>query len=125
MTTLKLDKIYKKYPNATHYSVEDFSIDIKDKEFIVFVGPSGCGKSTTLRMVAGLEEITEGKLYIDGEVVNDKSPKDRDIAMVFQNYALYPHMTLFMKIWPLVLNFVNIKKTISTNVCVKLLLALV
>ena len=95
MTTLKLDKIYKKYPNATHYSVEDFSINIKDKEFIVFVGPSGCGKSTTLRMVAGLEEITEGKLYIDGEVVNDKSPKDRDIAMVFQNYALYPHMTVY------------------------------
>ena len=95
MTTLKLDKIYKKYPNATHYSVEDFSIDIKDKEFIVFVGPSGCGKSTTLRLVAGLEEITEGKLYIDGEVVNDKSPKDRDIAMVFQNYALYPHMTVY------------------------------
>ena len=95
MTTLKLDKIYKKYPNATHYSVEDFSIDIKDKEFIVFVGPSGCGKSTTLRMVAGLEEITEGKLYIDGEVVNDKSPKDRDIAMVFQNYALYHHMTVY------------------------------
>ena len=95
MTTLKLDKIYKKYPNSTHYSVEDFSIDIKDKEFIVFVGPSGCGKSTTLRMVAGLEEITEGKLYTDGEVVNDKSPKDRDIAMVFQNYALYPHMTVY------------------------------
>lgn len=95
MTTLKLDKIYKKYPNATHYSVEDFSIDIKDKEFIVFVGPSGCGKSTTLRMVAGLEEITEGTLSIDGEVVNDKSPKDRDIAMVFQNYALYPHMTVY------------------------------
>ena len=98
MTTLKLDKIYKKYPNATHYSVEDFSIDIKDKEFIVFVGPSGCGKSTTLRMVAGLEEITEGKLYIDGEVVNDKSPKDRDIAMVFQNYALYPHMTVYERV---------------------------
>ena len=95
MTTLKLDKIYKKYPNATHYAVEDFSIDIKDKEFIVFVGPSGCGKSTTLRMVAGLEEITEGTLSIDGEVVNDKSPKDRDIAMVFQNYALYPHMTVY------------------------------
>ena len=95
MTTLKLDKIYKKYPNSKHYSVEDFSIDIKDKEFIVFVGPSGCGKSTTLRMVAGLEEITEGQLLIDGEVVNDKSPKDRDIAMVFQNYALYPHMTVY------------------------------
>ena len=74
-------------------------------------------------MVAGLEEITEGKLYIDGEVVNDKSPKDRDIAMVFQNYALYPHMTVYENM-PLVLNFVNIKKTILTNVCVKLLLAL-
>ena len=95
MTTLKLDKIYKKYPNATHYAVEDFSIDIKDKEFIVFVGPSGCGKSTTLRMIAGLEEITEGTLFIDGEVVNDKLPKDRHIAMVFQNYALYPHMTVY------------------------------
>ncbi|KXT78034.1 ABC transporter ATP-binding protein [Streptococcus sp. DD13] len=95
MTTLKLENIYKKYPNSTHYSVENFSIDIKDKEFIVFVGPSGCGKSTTLRMVAGLEEITEGNLYIDGQIVNDKSPKDRDIAMVFQNYALYPHMTVY------------------------------
>ena len=95
MTTLKLDKIYKKYPNATHYSVEDFSIDIKDKEFIVFVGPSGCGKSTTLRMIAGLEDITEGTASIDGVVVNDVAPKDRDIAMVFQNYALYPHMTVY------------------------------
>ncbi len=95
MTTLKLDNIFKKYPNASHYSVENFSIDIKDKEFIVFVGPSGCGKSTTLRMVAGLEDITEGDLFIDGERVNDKSPKDRDIAMVFQNYALYPHMTVY------------------------------
>ena len=95
MVELNLKNIYKKYPNSEHYSVEDFNLDIKDKEFIVFVGPSGCGKSTTLRMVAGLEEITEGKLYIDGEVVNDKSPKDRDIAMVFQNYALYPHMTVY------------------------------
>ena len=95
MTTLKLDKIYKKYPNATHYSVEDFSIDIKDKEFIVFVGPSGCGKSTTLRMIAGLEDITEGECSIDGTVVNNVAPKDRDIAMVFQNYALYPHMTVY------------------------------
>lgn len=95
MTTLKLDKIYKKYPNATHYSVEDFSIDIKDKEFIVFVGPSGCGKSTTLRMIAGLEDITEGECSIDGVVVNNVAPKDRDIAMVFQNYALYPHMTVY------------------------------
>ncbi|MGO2646340.1 MAG: ABC transporter ATP-binding protein [Lactococcus cremoris] len=95
MTTLVLDKIYKKYPNATQYAVEDFNIDIKDKEFIVFVGPLGCGKSTTLRMVAGLEDITEGEFKIDGKVMNDVAPKDRDIAMVFQNYALYPHMTVF------------------------------
>ncbi|MBF7094332.1 sn-glycerol-3-phosphate ABC transporter ATP-binding protein UgpC [Streptococcus sp. HF-1907] len=95
MVELNLNHIYKKYPNASHYSVEDFDLDIKDKEFIVFVGPSGCGKSTTLRMIAGLEDITEGELKIDGEVVNDKSPKDRDIAMVFQNYALYPHMTVY------------------------------
>ena len=91
MVELNLNHIYKKYPNASHYAVEDFDLDIKDKEFIVFVGPSGCGKSTTLRMVAGLEDITEGELKIDGEVVNDKAPKDRDIAMVFQNYALYTH----------------------------------
>ena len=84
MTTLKLDKIYKKYPNSTHYSVEDFNLDIKDKEFIVFVGPSGCGKSTTLRMIAGLEDITEGNFYIDDKLMNDEAPKDRDIAMVFQ-----------------------------------------
>ena len=95
MVELNLNHIYKKYPNASHYAVEDFDLDIKDKEFIVFVGPSGCGKSTTLRMVAGLEDITEGELKIDGEVVNDKAPKDRDIAMVFQNYALYPHMTVY------------------------------
>ena len=95
MTTLSLDKIYKKYPNATQYAVEDFNIDIKDKEFIVFVGPSGCGKSTTLRMIAGLEDITEGEFKIDGKIMNDVAPKDRDIAMVFQNYALYPHMTVF------------------------------
>ncbi|BAN92648.1 sugar ABC transporter ATP-binding protein [Streptococcus dysgalactiae subsp. equisimilis 167] len=95
MVELNLNHIYKKYPNTTHYAVEDFDLDIKDKEFIVFVGPSGCGKSTTLRMIAGLEDISEGELKIDGEVVNDKSPKDRDIAMVFQNYALYPHMTVY------------------------------
>ena len=76
-------------------AVSDFNLDIKDKSFVVFVGPSGCGKSTTLRMIAGLESITEGELKIDGRVVNDVSPKDRDIAMVFQNYALYPHMTVF------------------------------
>lgn len=95
MTTLKLDKVYKKYPNATQYSVEDFNLDVKDKEFIVFVGPSGCEKSTTLRMIAGLEDITEGEFTIDGKLMNDVAPKDRDIAMVFQNYALYPHMTVF------------------------------
>ncbi|MBQ6593055.1 MAG: sn-glycerol-3-phosphate ABC transporter ATP-binding protein UgpC [Solobacterium sp.] len=76
-------------------AVQEFSLDIADKEFIVLVGPSGCGKSTTLRMVAGLEEITSGELYIDGEYMNDVAPKDRDIAMVFQNYALYPHMTVY------------------------------
>ncbi|KXT78797.1 ABC transporter ATP-binding protein [Streptococcus sp. DD13] len=95
MVELKLNHIFKQYPNASHYSVEDFNLDIKDKEFIVFVGPSGCGKSTTLRMIAGLEDISEGELYINDELVNDKSPKDRDIAMVFQNYALYPHMTVY------------------------------
>ena len=76
-------------------AVEDFSLDIRDREFIVLVGPSGCGKSTTLRMVAGLESITNGELYIDGKLMNDVAPKDRDIAMVFQNYALYPHMTVY------------------------------
>lgn len=95
MVELNLKNIYKKYPNSDHYSVEDFNLDIKDKEFIVFVGPSGCGKSTTLRMIAGLEDITEGTASIDGTVVNDVAPKDRDIAMVFQNYALYPHMTVY------------------------------
>ena len=76
-------------------AVQEFNLDIADKEFIVLVGPSGCGKSTTLRMVAGLEEISEGELYIDGTLMNDVAPKDRDIAMVFQNYALYPHMTVY------------------------------
>ena len=76
-------------------AVQEFNLEIADKEFIVLVGPSGCGKSTTLRMIAGLEEITEGELYIDGKLMNDVAPKDRDIAMVFQNYALYPHMTVY------------------------------
>ena len=76
-------------------AVQDFDLDIKDKEFIVLVGPSGCGKSTTLRMVAGLEEISGGELYIGGEQMNDVPAKDRDIAMVFQSYALYPHMTIY------------------------------
>ncbi len=94
MANLKLEHIYKVYPNGTK-AVNDFSLDIKNGEFIVFVGPSGCGKSTTLRMIAGLEEITAGELYIDSTIVNDMEPKDRDIAMVFQNYALYPHMTVY------------------------------
>ena len=76
-------------------AVQQFNLDITDQEFIVLVGPSGCGKSTTLRMVAGLEEISEGQLLIDGKVMNDVAPKDRDIAMVFQSYALYPHMTVY------------------------------
>ncbi len=94
MAGLKLKNIEKKYPNG-FVAVPDFNLDIADKEFIIFVGPSGCGKSTTLRMIAGLEEITGGELYIDDRLVNDVAPKDRDIAMVFQNYALYPHMTVF------------------------------
>lgn len=76
-------------------AVFDFNLDVKDKEFIVFVGPSGCGKSTTLRMIAGLEEISTGDFYIDGKRMNDVEPKDRDIAMVFQSYALYPHMSVY------------------------------
>ena len=94
MAELKLKNIYKKYPNG-FVAVKDFSLDIEDKEFIIFVGPSGCGKSTTLRMIAGLEEITSGELWIGDKLCNDVAPKDRDIAMVFQNYALYPHMTVY------------------------------
>ncbi len=94
MSSLNLKNIYKVYPSGVT-AVTDFNLDIEDKEFIVFVGPSGCGKSTTLRMIAGLEEITSGELYIDGNLVNNVAPKDRDIAMVFQNYALYPHMTVY------------------------------
>ena len=94
MASLSLKGIYKKYPGGV-VAVSDFNLEIKDKEFIILVGPSGCGKSTTLRMIAGLEEITEGELYIGDRLVNDVAPKDRDIAMVFQNYALYPHMTVF------------------------------
>ncbi len=94
MASLSLRGIYKKYPGGV-VAVSDVNIEIRDKEFIVLVGPSGCGKSTTLRMIAGLEEISEGELYIGDRLVNDIAPKDRDIAMVFQNYALYPHMTVF------------------------------
>jgi len=95
MVEINLKHIYKEYDGNDSYSVSDFNLDIKDKEFIVFVGPSGCGKSTTLRMIAGLEDISKGDLVMDGKVINDLAPKDRDIAMVFQNYALYPNMTVF------------------------------
>ena len=94
MASLELKNICKVYSNGFE-AVKDFNLKVEDKEFIIFVGPSGCGKSTTLRMIAGLEEISSGELIIDGKVVNDVEPKDRDIAMVFQNYALYPHMTVF------------------------------
>ena len=94
MAGLTLKGIYKKYPGNV-VAVSDVNLEIRDKEFIILVGPSGCGKSTTLRMIAGLEEISEGELYIGDRLVNDIAPKDRDIAMVFQNYALYPHMTVF------------------------------
>lgn len=94
MASLSLQHINKTYPNGFE-AVKDFNLEIEDKEFIIFVGPSGCGKSTTLRMIAGLEEITSGTLKIGDKVVNDVEPKDRDIAMVFQNYALYPHMTVY------------------------------
>ena len=94
MATMQLKNINKIYPNGVQ-AVFDFSMDIEPGEFIVFVGPSGCGKSTTLRMIAGLEEISSGELIIDDKIINDQSPKDRDIAMVFQNYALYAHMTVY------------------------------
>ncbi|MFA5561405.1 MAG: sn-glycerol-3-phosphate ABC transporter ATP-binding protein UgpC [Eubacteriales bacterium] len=94
MASLSLKHIYKKYPGGVT-AVSDFCLEIKDKEFLILVGPSGCGKTTTLRMIAGLEEITEGELFIGDVLVNDIVPKDRDIAMVFQNYALYPHMTVY------------------------------
>lgn len=94
MANLSFENINKVYSGGVQ-AVRDFNLEIKDEEFIVFIGPSGCGKSTLLRMIAGLEEISSGKLYIDGELVNNKEPKDRNIAMVFQNYALYPHMSVF------------------------------
>ena len=94
MASLSLKNICKVYPNGFE-AVKDFNLEVEDQEFIIFVGPSGCGKSTTLRMIAGLEEISSGEFYIDGKLMNDVEPKDRDIAMVFQNYALYPHMTVF------------------------------
>ena len=94
MASLSLKNISKVYPNG-FVAVKDFNLEIEDKEFIIFVGPSGCGKSTTLRMIAGLEEISSGELFIGDKLVNDVEPKDRDIAMVFQNYALYPHMSVY------------------------------
>ena len=94
MASLSLRNVTKKYPNG-FVAVKDFNLEIEDKEFIIFVGPSGCGKSTTLRMIAGLEDISSGELYTDGKLMNDVEPKDRDIAMVFQNYALYPHMSVY------------------------------
>ena len=94
MASLELKNIYKRYSGGVT-AVSDFTLSIADKEFVILVGPSGCGKSTTLRMIAGLEEISEGELYIGDKLVNDVAPKDRDIAMVFQNYALYPHMSVF------------------------------
>ena len=94
MANLRLENINKIYDNKVQ-AVFDFNLEIKDKEFIVFVGPSGCGKSTTLRMIAGLEEISSGSLYIDNVLENDVPSKDRDIAMVFQSYALYPHMSVY------------------------------
>lgn len=95
LSKISLKNICKKYEENEDYSVKDFSIDIKENEFIVFVGPSGCGKSTSLRMIAGLEDITSGELYIDGKLSNDLAPKDRNIAMVFQSYALYPHLSVY------------------------------
>ena len=94
MASLSLENVCKVYPNG-YQAVQNFNMEIADKEFIIFVGPSGCGKSTTLRMIAGLEDISSGTFKIDGKVMNDVEPKDRDIAMVFQNYALYPHMTVY------------------------------
>ena len=94
MSFIELKNVCKQYPNTDKKAVTDFNLEINEKEFIVFVGPSGCGKSTTLRMIAGFEEISGGDLYIDGKRMNEVAPRDRGISMVFQNYALYPHMTV-------------------------------
>ncbi|MFD0958365.1 ABC transporter ATP-binding protein [Paenibacillus chungangensis] len=98
MARILFNHVYKKYGKDNTYAVKDFNLEIHDKEFVVFVGPSGCGKSTTLRMVAGLEDISEGEMFINDEKINDLPPKDRDIAMVFQNYALYPNMSVYENI---------------------------
>ena len=94
MATITFKNMKKIYDNGFE-AVKDFNLEIEDHEFVIFVGPSGCGKTTTLRMIAGLEEISAGELWIDDKIVNEVEPKDRDIAMVFQNYALYPHMTIY------------------------------
>ena len=94
MGAIKISSVGKIYPNGTR-ALEDVNIEINDGEFVVLVGPSGCGKTTLLRMVAGLEDITEGEIFIGDKIVNEVAPKDRDIAMVFQNYALYPHMSVY------------------------------
>ena len=94
MSNIVLKNVCKSY-DKEHYAVQDFSLEIPDREFVIFVGPSGCGKSTTLRMIAGLEEITSGELWIDGQLCNYVEAKDRDLSMVFQNYALFPHMKIF------------------------------
>src|SRR6186713_3038459 len=93
MADIVLDNVVKRYPDGFE-AVKNLNLDIADGEFVILVGPSGCGKSTALRMIAGLEDISDGELRIGGQVVNDRAPKDRDIAMVFQNYALYPHMSV-------------------------------
>jgi multiple sugar transport system ATP-binding protein len=95
MAKVLLKNVFKRFPGSTEDVVNDFNLEVQDKEFIVLLGPSGCGKTTSLRMIAGLEEITDGEIFIDGVKVNDVPPKDRDIAMVFQNYALYPHMSVY------------------------------
>ena len=117
MASISLKGIYKIYPGDVT-AVSDFNLEIEDKEFIILVGPSGCGKSTTLRMIAGLEEISKGELYIGDRLVNDVPPKDRDIAMVFQNYALYPHMTVY-KNMAFGLELRKTPRTRSTSACVK------
>ena len=97
MAAIELKHVFKKYDDKVT-AVNDFNLTIEDKEFVVFVGPSGCGKSTTLRMIAGLEEISSGELWMDGQIMNQVKPNKRNVAMVFQNYALYPHMTVFENI---------------------------
>ena len=111
MSNIVLKNVCKSY-DKEHYAVQDFSLEIPDREFVIFVGPSGCGKSTTLRMIAGLEEITSGELWIDGQLCNYVEAKDRDLSMVFQNYALYPNMMKTRITWPV---FLLMKTSISSN----------